>query len=306
MPNVLNNPGPPSVTTRKVRFGAVLAGLAFVAAFLIHRRSRLNITPTSTPTIALKSESIRGITENYPVRSGKNENTVNMNKYKLVLWDFDGTLCATHEAIIHCMQETFKKFRVPTPDRARLYDTITKGISLEKSFEILIPSSEAKRELINIQQWVDTYREFYKTDGLGKSSLFEHAHSTFANMHGSGIIIVVVSNKGIVAVNTALDHYKLRQYTSLVIGDTQGIKKKPDPMAYTQLIQPKFKEILPSQTLVVGDTVADLLFAKNIGADSCWASYGYGVPDECRQHNPTYTIKSLNEMAVTTLSILAR
>ena len=67
-------------------------------------------------------------------------------------------------------------------------------------------------------------------------------------------------------------------------------------MAYTDFIQPKFKEIDPKQILMVGDTPADLLFAQNIGADSCWAEYGYGDAKTCRALNPTYTIKHLTDI----------
>ena len=106
----------------------------------------------------------------------------------------------------------------------------------------------------------------------------------------------MVSNKAVAAVNTALERFQLKQYITAVVGDTKTLRKKPDPMAYTDFIQPKFKEIDPKQILMVGDTPADLLFAQNIGADSCWAEYGYGDAKTCRALNPTYTIKHLTDI----------
>jgi phosphoglycolate phosphatase-like HAD superfamily hydrolase len=42
---------------------------------------------------------------------------------------------------------------------------------------------------------------------------------------------------------------------------------------------------------MVGDTMADIQFAKTIGVRSCWASYGYGDLLACRQLAPGYEIR---------------
>jgi len=41
---------------------------------------------------------------------------------------------------------------------------------------------------------------------------------------------------------------------------------------------------------MVGDTEADLHFARDVGIRSCWASYGYGDHDGCRALAPDYEI----------------
>jgi phosphoglycolate phosphatase len=42
--------------------------------------------------------------------------------------------------------------------------------------------------------------------------------------------------------------------------------------------------------IMVGDTEADLCFARDVGIMSCWASYGYGDRDGCRALAPDYEI----------------
>jgi phosphoglycolate phosphatase len=47
---------------------------------------------------------------------------------------------------------------------------------------------------------------------------------------------------------------------------------------------------------MVGDTEADLRFARAVGIRSCWASYGYGDGDACRALAPDYEIAAFPEL----------
>lgn len=239
-----------------------------------------------------------------------------MSKYKLIIFDFDGTVFATHEAIIHCINKTFYKYKKQIPARDAVYKTITMGIGLDETFKLLnrdfvFSSIESKKtnyatENTNnhlesddeglVKKWVDTYREFYRHEGEEKSYPFDHVKEVLDNLHSSGKIIIIISNKGKEAITSALEKFELKQYVSLVIGDTKGLKKKPDSMIYDKIIKPTFDEVNKDEILVVGDTSADLLFAKNIGADSCWATYGYGLPEECSKINPTYKISNFPDI----------
>jgi phosphoglycolate phosphatase len=220
-----------------------------------------------------------------------------MNNYKLLILDFDGTLCATHEAILFCIKRTYQMLHMTVPGHDFIDETIRAGLGMEKTLLVLSPELTNKE----IQYLLDKYEAIYLSEGKEKSAPFPKAAEILAKLYAAGFILTVVSNKAVAAVNTALERFQLKQYIALVIGDTKTLRKKPDPMAYTDFIKPKFKEIRPKEILMVGDTPADLLFAQNIGADSCWAEYGYGDEKTCRALNLTYTIRQLADI----LSILS-
>ncbi|MEN9471660.1 MAG: hypothetical protein RL214_1016 [Pseudomonadota bacterium] len=215
-----------------------------------------------------------------------------MNNYKLIILDFDGTLCATHEAILYCVKRTYKTLNMTVPAHDFIDETIRAGLGMEKTLLALSPELTEQQ----IQPILDQYEKIYLSEGEQKSAPYSKAGEVLAKLHAAGYKLAVVSNKAVAAVNTALERFQLKQYITAVVGDTKTLRKKPDPMAYTDFIQPKFKEIDPKQILMVGDTPADLLFAQNIGADSCWAEYGYGDAKTCRALNPTYTIKHLTDI----------
>jgi phosphoglycolate phosphatase len=215
-----------------------------------------------------------------------------MNNYKLLILDFDGTLCATHNAILFCIKRTYETLHMTIPNHDFIDETIRAGLGMEKSLEILSPDLTQQQ----IHHLLSTYETIYLAEGEEKSAPFPKAAEVLAKLFAMGYILIVVSNKAIAAVNTALERFQLKQYISMVIGDTKTLKKKPDPMAYIDFIKPKYANISPKQILMIGDTSADLLFAQNIGADSCWVEYGYGDEKSCLAIHPTYTIKQLTDI----------
>lgn len=215
-----------------------------------------------------------------------------MHNYKLLILDFDGTLCATHDAILFCIKRTYQTLHMTVPNHDFIDETIRAGLGMEKTLEVLSPDLTQQQ----IHHLLSTYETIYLTEGEDKSSPFPKAAETLAKLYAASLTLVVVSNKAVAAVDTALERFQLKQYISMVIGDTKTLRKKPDPMAYTDFIKPKFNNINPKQILMLGDTPADLLFAQNIGADSCWAEYGYGDEKACLAIHPTYTIKQLSDI----------
>ncbi|WP_334419151.1 MULTISPECIES: HAD family hydrolase [unclassified Bradyrhizobium] len=132
--------------------------------------------------------------------------------------------------------------------------------------------------------------------GRSRTQLFPYAHAALKAISAAGIGIVVVSNKGEKAIQIALEQFRISSFVSLLVCDRPGAKMKPDPACFTEIIQPALGFVAPADTIVIGDTVADIQFARNIGARSCWASYGYGDPVQCRALAPDHIVSSLNEL----------
>jgi phosphoglycolate phosphatase len=215
-----------------------------------------------------------------------------MNNYKLIMLDFDGTLCATHEAILFCIKRTYETLGKTVPDHDFTDETIRAGLGMESTIQTLSPGLADSE----VQKLLNTYEAIYLKEGEQKSAPFAKADEVLAKLYEADFILTVVSNKAIAAVNVALERFNLKHYISMVVGDMKALRKKPDPMAYTDFIQPKFNTIPTHKILMVGDTPADLLFAQAIGADSCWAEYGYGDAKSCRALKPNYTIKHLTDI----------
>jgi phosphoglycolate phosphatase len=217
-------------------------------------------------------------------------------RYRLVIFDYDGTLCATHDAVCYSIRLAFGAYGINSPSDEQILEVIRSGCSLSDTMQRLHP----KREIVDaemLDRLVTSYRESYASGGSVLARVYDDANNTFQSLHRSGISIVVMSNKGETALTYSLRESGLLSFVSLVIGDNaSGMPGKPDPAAYHALIRPRFPTALACETIIVGDTHADLLFARNTAIDSCWARYGYGDPAKCNDVGYRFSIQTINEI----------
>lgn len=213
-----------------------------------------------------------------------------MSQYKLIIFDFDGTLAITHKAIVSCITKTFESFEIEPPAADTIRSTI--GINLPNTFKMLHPAIEESA----IGEWVETYRSFYRTEGEKQLDLFPGTQQFLQSASKSGVSLGVFSNKHVSFVNLFLEKLRINSFFDLILGDNGQIIQKPNPTVFHSIIKPLFPDLDNSQVLMVGDTAVDLLFAKNAGIDVCWAAYGYGSRAECLALEPTFAIDNISEL----------
>jgi phosphoglycolate phosphatase len=216
---------------------------------------------------------------------------VSEHSFDLILIDFDGTLCATRPAIVHCMRATLAELTGETPLEHELDAVIGRGIGLDDTFRHLAPRA-LHRNADLLPRLVHSYRERYAQEGDSLTSLFAGWTETLSALDSAGIVAAVVSNKGPKAVHAALARFGIDRQIALVVGDMPGVAKKPDPAVFHQIIRPAYPDVPASRILVVGDTDADIRLARNAGLVSCWAQYGYGDPVLCRSLAPDFVIET--------------
>src|ERR1051326_5236209 len=210
---------------------------------------------------------------------------------KLIIFDFDGTLVSSIEGMAACMGKTLQLYgyRRPSVDRVRATIGLTLEDSIRKLTKWACPESD-------IPLVVRTYRNSYDIEGAGLTTLFGGVAETLAAVKSCGIKSVLVSNKGNAALVRLLQQFKIINYFDLTLSADSVQHHKPSAALYTTHIAPVFPQINPKDILVVGDTESDLGFAGNIGAQSCWAAYGYGHDATCTAFAPKYTISSISDL----------
>lgn len=209
-----------------------------------------------------------------------------------LLLDFDGTICATAPAIRFSLETAFSELRVDVPNPRRIEIAIGSGLTLLETIQSLHPSSNLSREeMLRLKR---RYREVYSSEGYQHEVLFPRAEATLEECARQARIIVL-SNKGLKAIEAAFDRFALGQYVSAVLAERPGAPRKPDAGLFDQ-VQQRVPGVRRDQSLVVGDTEADLRFARNAGLSSCWASYGYGHNARCRAVGFDYLLDQLESL----------
>jgi phosphoglycolate phosphatase len=217
-----------------------------------------------------------------------------MSGIKVVVFDYDGTLFDTRSAIVHCIQRAFAARGRPIPLLEAVAGTVRAGLPLQETFFVLDSTLRTEREALN--EIIRTYRRIYLDEGAPLTKPFVGVRDALRDIHAHGTKCVVVSNKGVAAINQSLDQSQLSSFVDLVFGDEPGLPNKPDPTILVDHVLPRYAPLPREQTLVVGDTEVDILLAKRAGIPCCWVSYGYGETERCRQLAPEHEISSIEQL----------
>lgn len=217
-----------------------------------------------------------------------------MSGYKVIVFDYDGTLFDTRPAIVHCIQRAFTECGRSIPALEAVAGTVRTGLPLQETFFALDKNLRVERAALN--EIVGTYRKIYLDEGATLAEPFAGVGDALRDIDATGAKCVIVSNKGIAAIRQSLDQSRLSSFVELVFGDEPGLPKKPDPAILMDHILPRYGQLQMEQMLVVGDTEVDILFAKRTGISCCWASYGYGETERCRKLAPEHEISSIAEL----------
>jgi phosphoglycolate phosphatase len=213
--------------------------------------------------------------------------------FRLVIFDYDGTLFDTRPAIVHCIGRAFEEYGRSNPAHDAVAGIVGTGATLLDTLLLLDPGLRRDRTALN--DLVITYRNLYRDESTALLRAFPGVPAILQHLRLNGIRCAVVSNKGVDAVRRSFDETGLGSLIDVVVGEQPGTPKKPDPRVVTDLIAPRF-DLRRDEMLMVGDTEIDILFAKRAGIASCWVSYGYGAPAHCRAGEPDYEISSISHL----------
>jgi phosphoglycolate phosphatase len=217
-----------------------------------------------------------------------------MGRFRVVVLDYDGTLFDTRPAIVHCIQRTFAEAGWPLPDLDAVAATVKTGIPLHDTLIALEQRLEGDRT--TLEGMVGVYRKIYLAEAAPFLKPYLGVSETLQKLNADGIKSLVISNKGSAAIHKSLDESGLGSFVDRVFGDEPNLPKKPDPAILTGHILPRYPDLRQDHILIVGDTETDILFAKAAGVASCWASYGYGEPERCRELKPDHVITTIEQL----------
>jgi phosphoglycolate phosphatase len=214
-----------------------------------------------------------------------------LRRFNLLVFDFDGTLANTAYDISWCMRQTFESFSKPQPSEEAILKTM--GFPLEFAFRDLCRIGLAAEE---ISIWIHRYRSIYNTHGDLYTRLYPGTEDLLARIKKAGVSVVIATNKAHDAIEGTLTRLGVRHLIDLIFADGNTDYQKPDPLLFSREIKSYFSNVNDDQVLVVGDSEIDLRFARNSGLPCCWAKYGYGNSETCRNLNPEFIIDDIREV----------
>jgi len=189
----------------------------------------------------------------------------------IILFDLDGTLIDSTDAILESFGIAFKTFGQAVPEDKLIEAEI--GHPLDVMFPTL---GVAKEE---VDDYVHAYKMHYREISCAKTVLLPEAHEA-VELSSKHATLGVVTTKTAKYSIELLEHMGLMSYFEVLIGREDVINPKPNP----EPIQKALAK-LPSDTSdiwMIGDTCLDMLAAKHANVASVGVTCGYGTIENLR------------------------
>ena len=185
-----------------------------------------------------------------------------MNNIDTVLFDFDGTVMNTNQVILMSWQHTFKTIENRLEDEKKLIQTF--GEPLEDTMRKFFPD-------VPVEEAIEIYRSYHR-DNFGELiSLFPGMKELICEVKARGYKTALVTSRLYNTTMQGLEKYGIKQYFDVIITANDTTKHKPDPEPVNITLEKLGSK--PENTIMLGDTLFDLLCAKNAGVKSVLVSW---------------------------------
>ena len=173
------------------------------------------------------------------------------------IWDLDGTLLDSYEAILSGIEETFCQFSI-LYDKEKVRDFILKYSVQDLLEQVAEERNLDAKELNQVRSQSLAEKNVQVVLMLG-------AREVLAWADEAGILQFVYTHKGDNAF-TILRDLGLESYFTEILTSQSGFSRKPSPEVATYLLD-KY-ELNPRTTYYIGDRTLDVEFAQNSGIQS--------------------------------------
>jgi phosphoglycolate phosphatase len=212
---------------------------------------------------------------------------VRPSDYKLLIFDWDGTLADSIGRIVEAMHVASRRSGFPLRDDFAVKGII--GLGLPEAIRTLYPEI-GDGELVAFR---DYYAEHYIAAEAVPSPLFEGVLESMEAFRADGYHLAVATGKARRGLDRVLKAHGWEDYFD-VTRAADETASKPHPLMLEQILA--HCEVRPEQALMVGDSSFDLQMARNAGMDSVAVSYGAQSIEALQQFEPRLSIDRFSEL----------
>ena len=191
-------------------------------------------------------------------------------KYKLVIFDFDGTIADTSLGIIDSHKFTLEYFGKTIPKDSELSKMIG-GALLETYTNVLGFDETSAKKAINI------YRKRYAKVGIKLATIYKGVYELITKLNGNGFYIGLATLKAEHFAKLMLLNFNLLDKFDVICG-----MNEQDSFTKADLINNCLKQLCvkPSESILIGDSNNDLIGAEQIGTYFIGVTYGFGFKQD--------------------------
>jgi len=204
---------------------------------------------------------------------------------RVILFDLDGTVIDSTEAILESFAVSYEEFNVEKPADKDIKALI--GYPLDDMYRSLGVNED------EVDEYVASYKRHYRKISREKTFLIDGAKDAieYASLHAR---LGVVTTKTARYSKELLEHFEILHHFEVLIGREDV--KNPKPHAEPILKALSLMNVKIGNSCMIGDTRLDLFSAKNAGIESVCVTTGYDSREILQMHTHNNNVKdSLKE-----------
>ncbi len=208
------------------------------------------------------------------------------HRFRLLAYDFDGTLVDTKEDIALSVNLALTELGLPEREQEEIYSFVGHGV-----FN-LMKKALGESNRYDVDFAVEIFRKHYRVHVLDQTKFYPDCEPILD--HFKSKLQAIVSNKPVEFVELILAGLNRRNSFTSVYGGDSVENKKPDPEMVIHLL--KKHDIPPEDTLIIGDSPQDIEAGRRAGVATCGVTWGLRPRTEVENARPDFLIHNMNEL----------
>lgn len=188
-------------------------------------------------------------------------------KYKLAVFDLDGTILDTLEDLTNSVNYALKNKSLPERSLDEIRSFVGNGIRLLIQRAVPVNTSQSVVDTV-----FDDFKEHYAIHSIDKTLPYDGIIPLLEKLKKAGMKIAVVSNKADFAVQGLVKRY-FGDLFDFAVGERSGIEKKPAPDSVFEAMS--VLDFQKDDTVYIGDSEVDIMTAKNADLDCICVDWGF-------------------------------
>ncbi|MCB1135761.1 MAG: HAD-IIIA family hydrolase [Chlamydiia bacterium] len=200
-----------------------------------------------------------------------------LSSYRLLIFDWDGTLIDSPARIINCLQQACREAGCMIPTREAIRGII--GLSFGPAYDVLLPGTDETTRNAVSERYRDLFFHLDDTPMPLFEGVLEHLH----HLRDLGYFIAIATGKSRSGLNHVLHELGMTKFfhSTRCADETAA---KPNPLMLHEILDELNIDL--REAVMVGDSSYDLEMALNAGMDSIAVTSGAHDAEHLAQFKP--------------------
>lgn len=208
-----------------------------------------------------------------------------MAKYKLIIFDFDGTLADSTAGICATYRHTLNVLGIEGISDDTIISTI--GLPLVDAFRVTVPEE-------NLQEAVDIYHEAFPEIAFRTIHTFEGVKKMLKTLYDSGVKMAIATSRGNDSLFALTKSTGIDEFFALKCGWECAPRPKPAPDPVLHILNEL--SFTAEETIVIGDAVYDIQMGNSAGCQTCAVTWGAQSREKLLTSGPTFIVDKVEDI----------